>query len=552
MIDSEKDGRGWSLLSIPRVHVNWEKHITETTELHPCPEIIIPQSPPVSVPSDASLAVRTAMILEAFPPRGIIRFLEEKHTLDDRLLMDRIIAEDYIIDSIAMFEKHRVEAAKCLARSLPLPYQYEPLLCEVLFGQMLRLPFPEFKPILYGALMVDLCKLLKMFPRAMSGCVRQCFVRMDSLDPSLRERLAEWLAYHLSNFEYIWPWSKWSHVLEEPAYNAQRRFCAEVIHRMVRLSYWDKINGVLPEEFKVLLPPKPEVGALPISEDDKDKEGVWAAVALKMVRAKATAEELDAWMTEKGLEAALGGKIGVMKMLARCVLVAGSKSYTHMIIALERYYGPLAVLSKACGTEGQVALVDTVITTWGANPQRALMAVDRMMILRLVSAEAIISWVFGEHGLRCIGNELRSNVSWEMLLHAVDKTLVRVQDAREDLDAERTTVDAAKAAAGAGMGQADDVGRAESALLEKESYLKETQQQQKGAILQAFKSFVRSVNAGEGLDDKEKGALQEYLMACMRSFLLRYLVPVAELEKEIESGMSGQLVKKIVESQLRI
>lgn len=59
-----------------------------------------------------------------------------------------------------------------LHAGLPLPYAYEPLLCEVLFGQMLRLPRPQFKPLMYSTLMVDLCKLRKLFPRAMSACVR--------------------------------------------------------------------------------------------------------------------------------------------------------------------------------------------------------------------------------------------------------------------------------------------------------------------------------------------------------------------------------------------
>lgn len=56
--------------------------------------------------------------------------------------------------------------------ALPLPYAYEPLLCEVVFGQMLRIPAPQFKPIMYFTLMVELCKLMKLVPRAMSACVR--------------------------------------------------------------------------------------------------------------------------------------------------------------------------------------------------------------------------------------------------------------------------------------------------------------------------------------------------------------------------------------------
>jgi len=32
-----------------------------------------------------------------------------------------------------------------------------------------------------------------------------------------------------------------------------------VLNRLVRLSYWERVQPVLPEEFRVLLPPKPEV-----------------------------------------------------------------------------------------------------------------------------------------------------------------------------------------------------------------------------------------------------------------------------------------------------
>lgn len=53
-------------------------------------------------------------------------------------------------------------------------------------------------------------------------CNRECFARMNVMDPHLRLRLAEWLAYHLSNFEYIWPWDRWSHVLQAPPYDGQR------------------------------------------------------------------------------------------------------------------------------------------------------------------------------------------------------------------------------------------------------------------------------------------------------------------------------------------
>ena len=69
---------------------------------------------------------------------------------------------------------------------------------------------------------VDLCKAMKAFPKAMSGCVRELFARMGVLDTELRGRLAEWLAFQLSNFEFVWPWHKWLHVAKAPPHDAQR------------------------------------------------------------------------------------------------------------------------------------------------------------------------------------------------------------------------------------------------------------------------------------------------------------------------------------------
>lgn len=56
----------------------------------------------------------------------------------------------------------------------------------------------------------------------MSACVREIFQRMPALDPQLRSRFAEWLAYHLSNFDFMWPWAKWSFVLLAPPHDARR------------------------------------------------------------------------------------------------------------------------------------------------------------------------------------------------------------------------------------------------------------------------------------------------------------------------------------------
>jgi nuclear cap-binding protein subunit 1 len=549
----------WELCSIPRLHMDYEVTLAGAQQTHSIELPTIPTNPPISMLSDdASDAVQEALVLQAFPPRGILRFLDDQHTLGDRITIERFIAEDYILDTIAFFEGNRVECAKQLAYRQPLPYAYEPLVCEVIFSQMLRLPVPEHKPVLYAGLIVDLCKLLKSFPRAIGPCMRESFVRMNVMDPALRERLAEWLAYHLSNFDYVWPWSKWSHVLSAPAYDGQRKFCIAVMNRMIRLAYWDRIHSALPEEFRSLLPPKPEVSPLPSPDaivDESNLEGVWAAKLLLLVRKKASVAEVTTWITQNDLETVLGGQVGVLRAILRCLLVAGAKSYTHMNIALERYIEILSSLSNETGLPGQLACIEAIVETWAHSPQRALMAIQRTMTLRLLSAEAIVQWVFGESGARDVGNEIRFAMAWEILFFSVDKAIARVQDVKDELLSARRLCSES----------GDD-----NMIRQKEVNLLECAGELSSVILSILNQFVSALSEDGWAEQKgslpakreldsdsaESTVLREYTLARLRSFMRTYHVQIAEVEpivrREILAPLADEEVRHLVELHLSL
>ena len=69
-----------------------------------------------------------AAVAAAFPPRGIIKLLPEARTGGDRPYLDRLIAEEYILDTIYFFDGNRVEAAGRLAFSVPLSLGSTPVL----------------------------------------------------------------------------------------------------------------------------------------------------------------------------------------------------------------------------------------------------------------------------------------------------------------------------------------------------------------------------------------------------------------------------------------
>jgi len=465
--------------------------------------------------------------------------LDEKHTRGDRHLIERIIAEDYFIDTIHYFEGNRIECAKRLAKSMPIQYPYEPLLCEVLFSQMMRLPEAEFKPIMYGTLMVDLCKLQEVFPRAMSACVRELFSRIHVLDPRLAQRLAEWLAYHTSNYEFVWPWQKWAHVLEAPASDAQKRFCVEVIERMVRLSYWESVHDFIPENFRVLLPPKPDIEGLPSIEDTdasmKDLEGLWASRCIEIIRKKSTASELDAWLKSNELEAVLGGVVPLTRMLLRSLMFAGRKSYSHMIIALERYYGPLANLMQVGGDEARMEALQTVTRVWSKNIHRAVMAIDRLMTLRLVSATHIIQWSFKSGYIANIEDQMKCSLAWESLYRAVDKACARVEDTLEDIEKLKQKSDP----------------ESQSLLQTKNEDLKNSEMQKDEAIIMVIQQLIVLLESetlgipglieSENLTDfiaadensSKETILISFLVQNLQSFLRKYFTSTAEQSTQI-------------------
>lgn len=72
-------------------------------------------------------------------------------------------------------------------------------------------------------------------------------------------------------------------------------------------------------------------------------------------------------------------------------------------------------------------MVEVAVAVWAASPQRAVMAIDRFMSLRLVSGPAIARWVFGSAGVRSLDDEVAGGLAWDLLYAAVDKTLARTQ-----------------------------------------------------------------------------------------------------------------------------
>lgn len=97
--------------------------------------------------------------------------------------------------------------------------------------------------------------------------------------------------------------------------------------------------------------------------------------------------------------------------VVRALLVAGSKSPSHLSTAFERYSELLRVFTTAdanaaVGEEGPArgmgatTLLQQCFDFYAELPQKALMAVDKLLSLGLVSPVAVVSWIMRSQGVR--------------------------------------------------------------------------------------------------------------------------------------------------------
>ncbi|KAM1040981.1 hypothetical protein ACFX13_030946 [Malus domestica] len=345
--------------------------------------------------------------------------------------MDRFIVED------------RKECASYMA-GLPVPFRYEYLMAETIFSQLLMLPQPPFRTIYYTLVIIDLCKALPgAFPAVVAGAVRALFDKMADLDMECRTRLILWFSHHLSNFQFIWPWEEWAHVLDLPKWAPQRVFVQEVLEREVRLSYWDKVKQSIEHApgLEELLPPK---GApnfkFSVQETSEDGLHALSSDLRNMVKARASAREMIVWIEESVFP--VHGMEVTLNVVVQTLLDIGSKSFTHLITVLERYG---QVIAKLCADQDkQVMLINEIDSYWRNNSQMTAIAIDRMMGYRILSNLAIVRWVFLPANIEQFHI---SDRPWEILRNAVSKTYNRVCDLRKEISSFKKSVVSAEEAA---------------------------------------------------------------------------------------------------------
>ncbi|KAK4056523.1 Nuclear cap-binding protein subunit 1 [Microbotryomycetes sp. JL221] len=332
-------------------------------------------------------------------------------------------------DVMDVFETNRKEAATTLIdlRSWLTPGIFKPLesrgeenestliledvLVEAIFDSILALPAQSLLPAYYHALLSELCRISpNTVAPSLGRGVRKIYKALGNpsgqpgeptLDAEGIRRFSEWFSVHLSNFGFAWPWKDWAPDMDEVNINHPKRvFVQRTIELEVRLSYYDRIKGTLPDELldtNVVSEEAPAANYEFAAEDHTHRAS--AQSLLRLIQQKATIGEVDAELasfedtlvTEHAIERPYAHNIK-LDMAVQTILQVGSRSFSHFLNALERYLQLLRTLTT--NQDKRVELLSSVGKFWINNSQFHLIVVDKLLQYRLVDPIDVVTWCF--------------------------------------------------------------------------------------------------------------------------------------------------------------
>lgn len=150
----------------------------------------------------------------------------------------------------------------------------------------------------------------------------------------------------------------------------------------------------------------------------------------------------------------------VVSIAIQSLLHIGSRSFSHLLNAIERYLPLLRHLVSHGPVGAKSEILTSVTSFWKENAQMVVIVFDKLMQYQIVDPTDVVSWTF-ERGTEshdelssawCIGG-----LQWDLLKGALDKANGRVNIARKKVVALRKEDDDTRAQAIAKEGTAMEV-----------------------------------------------------------------------------------------------
>lgn len=394
--------------------------------------------PPATDPS--SLLIRDALA-DAINVLHINRLTAGKVLID----MDCYFAPDTFIKRATQFDKLREVAGD------KNTWKPEDVIVDATFSQLLTLPSPEHKPVFYHSVLTESCKVAPAAVAPSLGrAIRYLYRNVDRMDLEIGQRFLDWFAHHLSNFGFTWKWTEWVDDVELPDVQPKKAFILDALDKEIRLSFAQRIKGVLPEPYQALISPEKAKDSPDFKYDDPSVP--FADLAHQLVtkiRSKAPDEEV-AVVFQTILEEATNSGVADPKLASTDAYVTaicyiGSKSLSHALAVIERCRERLQKLAEDEDCRKQI--ITSVLDFWKYQVGTGVFLIDKLLNYGIVTPMSVVEWTLIDHVDR--GVLLTKNWCYELIVKTTSKVVSRVKqvvhkirDARLS-DEERATLQAA-------------------------------------------------------------------------------------------------------------
>ncbi|KAF0552907.1 ARM repeat-containing protein [Gigaspora margarita] len=303
-------------------------------------------------------------------------------------------------------------------------FKLEQIIVEEIFSHIFRLPQPRFKPIFYHSLLTEICKICGWLSLYLGKAIGILFDRLGIMDVECCYRFWNWFAHHLSNFGFVWNWKDWESTLQLDPMHPKVCFIRETLEKTIRYSYYDRIRSTIPEEFLILFPTA-EPSTNFRYEDPDHRLNSFATSLISKLRNKSPNSEIQAHLEEVGKSfpdlPAKEKEQTIRDLFVQCVLMLGSKSFSHVLNVIERYLLILQSLNET--PESRLHTVKIVAEFWVNNTQFLGILLDKLLNYRVIDAIAVISWLFSNE----MEKDIAKSYVWEIMKNTINKVISRVK-----------------------------------------------------------------------------------------------------------------------------
>ncbi|CAG8708462.1 9313_t:CDS:10, partial [Cetraspora pellucida] len=288
-------------------------------------------------------------------------------------------------------------------------FKLEQIIVEEIFSHIFRLPQPRFKPIFYHSLLTEICKSMhESFPPIISFVILDAFIEFYLIV------LVLWMLNVATDFGIG---------LLITLVTLDLCGTGKIGRQLYNWTHCIQ-KSTIPEEFLVLFPTAEPTTNFRYEDPDHYLNN-FAASLISKLRNKSSNSEIQAHLEEVGKSfpdlPAKEKEQAIRDLFVQCVLMLGSKSFSHVLNVIERYLLILQSLNET--PEARLHTVKIVAEFWVNNTQFLGILLDKLLNYRVIDAISVISWLFTDE----MEKDIARSYMWEIMKNTINKVISRVK-----------------------------------------------------------------------------------------------------------------------------